>query len=119
MSFITKSNTPLPSIDKSKLISPDEVVAGHPKLLKLSKIPTLSVKLARDSYFGKEVMVCCTVRGLSGFHALPVQPLKDLKRYLLQICVPSLTTTLEFEAVWKNCIEGIGQACKALRASKP
>jgi len=78
----------------------------------LSKIPTLSVKLAKDLYFGKEVMSCCTVCG-SGFHVLPEQALKDLKKYLLQLTVPHLITNpLEFELVWKNCIESIGKLAK-------
>ena len=114
---VTAEKPPMPLINKSRLLTPDEVVGRHPKLVKVSNIPRLSVKLAKDSFFGTEVMAVCTVRGLGNFHGLPET---ELKQYLMSLCVPRLLTSrIEFEQTWKNCIESIGQACKAARAKKP
>ena len=117
---VTTSKGPLPQINKFKLSSPEDVVKMHPKLVKLSKIPTLSVKLAKEAYFGKDIMAVCTVRGLGNYHALPETELKELKMYLRRLCIPRLVTNhVEFEQTWKVCTESIGQACKALRTQKP
>ena len=110
---------PLPAINKSQVLKPDQVVAMHPNLVRVSCIPRLSVKLAKGSFFGTELMAACTVRGLGKFHALPKFELKQLKQFLSTLCVPRLLTTqIEFEQIWKNCVESIGQACKAARAKK-
>ena len=75
------SKKPLPEIDYEKLSSPEEIVNKHSKLLKVSKIPTLAVKLAKGSFFGNNIMVSCTVRGLGSYHALPQGQLKKLKSF--------------------------------------
>lgn len=111
-----KENNPLPEIDYASLISPQEVVEKHPKLLKASKIPTLAVKLAREAYFGPSVMKHCTVRGTSGLHALPEKGLCDLKLFLKKLSLPRfVSNNIDFESIWKSCIESIGQACKNYR----
>ena len=112
---IKKAN-PLPTINDAELIDPHQVIAKYPKLLSVTKVPTLAVKLAKESFFGKEIMACCTVRGTGQYHALPETKLKQLKEFLLKLCVPrNIPTTLEFEVVWKGCTEAIGQACKSQR----
>ena len=50
------------------------------------------------------------------FFALPVEELKELKTLVFQQCM-GLTST-EFEAVWKDCVQAIGQACKRAREMK-
>ena len=44
-----KEKKPLPEIDKSKLISPQEVVDKYPQFLNWSKMSTLAVKLSKES----------------------------------------------------------------------
>eukprot|EP00731_Ephydatia_muelleri_P018363 Em0011g403a len=48
--------------------------------------------------------------------ALPVEELKELKTLVFQQCM-GLTST-EFEAVWKDYVQAIGQACKRARERK-
>ena len=106
-------------IDKSKLISPQEVVDKHPQFLNWSKMSTLAVKLSKESYFGNELMSLCTVKGTGKFHALPEPLMKEFKVFLLELSVPRcVPTRLEFEVLWKDCVEAIGQACKNLRTCK-
>lgn len=114
-----KDSKPLPPISRSALVPPQSVVEQNPKLLFASKIPTLSVKLAKESYFTKDIMVLCTVRGVGSFHALPETELQKLRAFLQNVYVSrQIGTKLEFESVWKNCTEAIGQACKALRRAR-
>ena len=111
-----KKANPLPQINKESLLKPEDVVEKYSQFLTFSKIPTLAVRLAKESYFGKSIMARCTVRGAGKFHALPEKELKDMKFFLMKICVPRYTSShTEFEVLWKNCTEAIGQACKSMR----
>ena len=56
----TKENTALPPINCDSLINPQVVVDKNPKMLRQSQIPKLSIRLAQEAYFGKEVMSFCT-----------------------------------------------------------
>ena len=58
-------NSYLPSsvINKQKLKSASEVIVRYPKLLSPSSIGTLAAKLAREAYFGEDVLAKCTVSG--------------------------------------------------------
>ena len=116
--LLDKEQNPLPSIDKSTLVQPMEVLEKYPKLICLSKIPTLAVRLSKEAYFGKSIMAKCTVRGTGSYHALPEEELTEIKGFLFGLCHPRMTTTrCEFENTWKSCVDSIGQACKALRTS--
>ena len=106
----------LPAIDISKLLLPDEVTAKYPKLLVKGKLSRLAVRLAQESFFGKDVMRCCTVKGNGDYHALPAGELVKLKNFMISLCVPRyFTSNASFEITWKTCIESIGQSCKGLR----
>lgn len=114
-----KEDNLLPDINKSALVTPKEVVEKYPKLMVLSKIPTLAVCLSKEAYFGKDIMALCTVRGTGQYHALPSDELWKLNTFLLQLCHPRIIGThTEFENSWKACVEAVGQACKALRRPK-
>ena len=114
-----KEENPLPTIDRSALLTPEEVVEKYPKLLTPSKIPTLAVRLSKEAYFGKEIMALCTVRGTGTYHALPDKELAQLKTFLYEQCHPRFTSTrVEFENMWRACIESVGQSCKGLRKPK-
>lgn len=111
-----KENDPLPSIDYEEMLSPHVVVDKYPKLLQASKLPTLAVRLAKQAYFGKQIMKRCTVRGTGKLHALLPNELANMKEFLKKLEMPSITSSfVEFENLWKNCTESIGQACKDYR----
>ena len=111
-----KEDSPLPEFDASKLVEPEVVIEKYPKLMTVSKIPTLAVRLSKEAYFGKDIMALCTVRGTGAYHALPKEELSKLKMFLFHQCHPRLIGThLDFENTWKASIEAIGQACKSLR----
>ena len=74
----------------------------------------LSVKLAREAFFGVELMGKCTVAGQRGFDSLPEAQLYNLKLYLVQLF--PLLNHAEFEDKWKDCLISIGQACKSIRS---
>ena len=54
---------PSTAVVKQKLLSPAVVIAKYAELLVANKAPTLAMKLAREAYFGEEVMAQCTVMG--------------------------------------------------------
>ena len=111
-----KENNVLPDINYSTLSSPDSVVKKYPSLLKSSRIPTLALKLAKEAYFGPEVMKHCTVKGNSGFYALPEEELASLKKYIFKLALPRyVSNRYEFEQLWKECTNSIGQGCKHSR----
>ena len=114
-----KKANPLPQINKAELLKPEDAVDKYSRFLTLSKIPTLVVYLAKESYFGKPIMVRCTVRGTSQFHGLPEEALKQTKYFVMKLCVARYTPMqIEFKMTWKSCIEAIGQAFKSLRGYK-
>jgi len=107
----------LPPIDKSKLISPELVVENYPKLVDKKKITRLAIRLAQESFFGKEIMALCTVRGNGDFHALSKEALSQLKSFMISVSVPRFfTNCISFESTCKMCIESIRQLCKGLRS---
>ena len=113
---MSKIETPLPPIQYDDLIKPQEVVMKYPTLLSASKIPTLAVRLAKEAYFGKYVMSFCTFRGIGSCHALPETEVKQMKGFLYQLCVPKyVTSKIEFECLYKKCVESVGQSCSYLR----
>ena len=112
----TKENMALPPINHAALLSPKVVVEKYPKLLVCSKLPTLAVKLAKEAYFGPEVMNYCTFHGVGSHHALPPAEVKKMKEFLFKISFPDVVTSrVEFEDTWTRCIESVGQKCKKLR----
>ena len=100
--------------EKDDEILPPYIVAEkYHDLKSLSRISTLAVKLARESYFGTKIMEACTVRGARGEPPLPQDKLLELKNFLEHM-FPKCTK-VEFEEKWKCCLDAIGQACKTLR----
>ena len=107
----------LPPIHRSQLIPPEEVLQKYPKYLKKDKLTRLAVRLAQESYFGKEIMVLCTVQGNSDLHALPADALRQLKSFLISVTAPRYyPDRIAFETLWKSCSNSIGQSCKNLRS---
>ena len=114
---ILKVCNPLPSsaIQKEKLKPPSEVISSFPKLRGENKAGTLAVKLARLAFFGDEVLVQCTPGGGRGVPGLPIAELNLLKEAMFGQFSQYWGNPSEFEGVWNNCFNAIGQACKRLR----
>ena len=64
---------PSPEINQAKLLSTDLVVNKYAKLKGPSMAGALSVKLAKESVFGTEILTKCTVRGCKELPALPTE----------------------------------------------
>ena len=103
------------SRDADELLPADVVIGKYPKLCNPSKIPTLGVKLALESFFGRSVLVRCTPKGCRDLPGLPTTELGKLKQTLFDLMPQFWATPSEFEVVWMRCEECIGQACKRLR----
>lgn len=111
-----QEKVPLPPIDKSTLIDPQDVVEKYRVYLKRSRLTRLAVRLAKEAYFGEKVMEKCTVQGIRHYNALPRSELNDLKKFMLDLSLPRFVDTRgAFEILWKDCVISIGQACKNLR----
>lgn len=114
--IVSKNSLSSAEIKKNKLIPVEKVLALYPKMKNESKVGTLSVKLARQAFFGDHVMKQCTVQGVRDFPGLPSSELGELKQTIFQLFPHYWSNPSEFESVWSTCIESIGQACKRLRS---
>ena len=109
---------PLPPIDQSRLLTPGQVVDKYPQLITHKRITRFAVRLAQEAYFGRDVMMCCTMKGSGQYHAIPPVELSQLKKFLHGVCVPRLyQSRVEWERTWKDCWDSIGQSCKNLRGT--
>ena len=109
---------PLPPIPND-LKTPVQVLAKFPKLRGVTKVGQLSVKLAREAFFGTDIMRHCTVYGCGSCHPLPHKELLELKAVIKDV-FKFTHTEEEFELLWKNsCEAAIGHACSSLRREKP
>ena len=110
---------PSEGIPKDKLATPQAVLQKYRKLRGDALAGSLAVKLARESYFGQEVMQKCTVRGNRGLPGLPYTELCQLKQTVFSVFLQYWPNPVEFEPVWVKCSTAIGQACKAIRCKLP
>ena len=98
-----------PARAQCQLKSAADVIGANSKLLQsVAKAGRLAVKLARDSYFGEDVMRVNTVSGL------PKDKLKEIKARLYEVY--RFDNLVEFEPLWQKCLIAIGKACQGLRA---
>ena len=109
---------PLSEIPTHQLRICDDVIAQHRKLINDDCVGTLCQILAKEAIFGKDVMERCTVTGRGGTHALPFQPMNDLKAKMFQLLPRYHSAPEQFEPVWKKCMVAIEQACGRLRRDK-
>ena len=85
----------------SQLRSAADVIGTNSKLLQsVTKAGRLAVKLARDSYFGEDVMCTSTVSGLDK------DKLKEIKARLYEVY--PFDNLVEFEPLWQKCLIAIG-----------
>ena len=97
------------------LLPVQEVLDRNKNLVRVSRAGKLSVKLAKEAFFGEEVMRQCTPLGMRGLPALPKEELACLKTTLIGLFPAYRRNPAEFEEVWESCIVSIQQACKRLR----
>lgn len=62
-----RNHLPSTEIEASNLRPPELTVKLHPNLLLESRLHTLALKLAMESYFGTKIMARCTVMGSTSF----------------------------------------------------
>ena len=103
------------SIKKAKLIPVAQCLDTYSKLQTESKVTVLAVKLAREAFFGPNVMMQCTTMGHGRFPGLPSKELNDLKQTIFSLFPKYWSSPAIFEGLWRNCAESVGQACKRLR----
>ena len=117
----SEANAMLPAdsltVGKSKenLITPSEVITKYPRLRGDGKMGELATKLARECFFGKELMRQSTVLGFKDFPALPADDVKALKKTILSVCPEYHCNPHGFESLWKKCVDAINHACSKLR----
>ena len=75
----------------------------------------LATKLARESFFGKELMRTSTVMGFKDLQALPADRVHALKETIMSVCPDYHSNPHGFEGVWRKCIDAINHACSKLR----
>lgn len=93
----------------------NDVIEQNHKLANQSKVSTLAVKIARDAVFGPKLMRQCTPLGVRDLPGLPRAELYELKKTIYEL-FPALAKSPEnFEPIWSQCVDAIGQACKRMR----
>ena len=100
----TANNLPSCSIDKSSLVPPEDVIWKYPKLKGESKAGKLAVKLAKEAFFGDEILIQCAVSGCRDLPALPVQKLTELKQMILMQFPKFWNSPQEFEQLWTRLV---------------
>ena len=97
--------------------SPEAVIAKYPKLRGDKKMGALAVALARECYFGKEIMRGATVSGRGpGTFPLPTDSMKELQRVILSLCPSYQNDTIGFrDNIWNKCRDAINHACSSYR----
>ena len=100
----------------ASLIQPEDLLLKYPKLNNLSRIGALSAKLAREVYFGKNIMSKCTVYGCRDRPPLPKAQLEKMKIFLMNHF--KFSSTPEFENHWRFCVEAVNHSCSAVRKAE-
>jgi hypothetical protein len=107
------------SIITSQLTPVESALQRYSSWLIDSKFSALAIKLAREVFFGDNVLRQCTPRGLGDFPALPHDVLNKLKMTLLDAFPVYWSKPDAFELIWATAMEAIGQQCKRLRKKNP
>ena len=96
-----------PAHAQCQLKSAADVIGANSNLLQsVTKAGRLAVKLARDSYFGRDACEYC-VRTAEGQIEKITARLYKVYRF---------DNLVEFEPLWQKCLIAIGKACQGLRA---
>ena len=76
---------------------------------------TMAVALARDAFFGEDIMRQCTAKGHREKPGLPLAELMELKEEINRLYPRFIRSQTEFEAKWVKICEALSQACKRMR----
>ena len=115
----TSRRLPSAAINKSLLSSVDDVLRKNENIVgREGKMGTLTVLLARECFFGDDVMVQCTTHGYGGKPGLPIAELMELKAVIRRSYPKYNITANDFEIAWTKCAEAVSQGCNRLRAKK-
>ena len=82
---------------------------------KKGRMATMAVVLAREVFFGEELMSKCTTKGYGDRPRLPVTELIKLKKEIYRLYPNFWNNPVAFEERWTKCCEAISQACKRAR----
>jgi hypothetical protein len=82
------------------------------------KMTTLAVALAREAFFGEDVMARCTAKGYGGKPGLPHKEMMLLKEEVRRLYPNYWNSPHVFEEKWNKCSEQISQACNRVRAKR-
>jgi len=106
----------LPSslILKHKLKSVEKVLSENQKYISLKDADTLCQDLAREAFFGKDVMEQCTPEGKYSV-GLPRAELMSLKATMFNLFPKYRTCPTQFKAIWKTCVKSIKNSCWHIR----
>lgn len=117
----TYVNYCLPSdeILKDNLKCVEDVLRGCEELKCVEKASTLAQKLAREAFFGEDVMKRCTPGGTKDFPALPKEEMFSLKKEVFLQLPQFWQSPANFEKIWKTkCWPAVEQACRRLRRKR-
>jgi len=92
-----------------------EVIEKNKTFKNENKAPTLAMRIARDAMFGEKLMKKCTSLGCRDLPGLPRRELYQLKTTIFHMFPQYWEVQKQFEPLWSNCIDSIGQACKHFR----
>ena len=109
---------PSSEINKEGLQTTDTFFRCHRNLKGESKAGILAVRLAREVYFGTQVMSRCTVSGLHELPGLPIEELSELKHTVFLQFPQFWQKAVEFEPLWSKCCDAINLSCKKLKQGK-
>ncbi len=95
---------PSSEIDKSKLMSLDEFMSIHSSVIKRCKygIYFWCRLLARQVFFGSDVLKRCTAYGHHKWPGLPIQELNECKQAVMNCCPALWNDPNEFEKQWNK-----------------
>ena len=71
--------------------------------------------LAKEVFFGEEVMLQCTTKGYGDKPGLPTVELMELKEEMRRLYPYFMHSPAEFEEKWVKICDALSQACKRLR----
>ena len=76
---------------------------------------TLTNILARECFFGEDVMSKCTTHGYGGKPGLLYSELMELKNVIRRSYPKYHYAAHDFELAWSKCAEALSQGCNRLR----
>ena len=115
-SKVLENTLPSSEIRKDKLSLPSAVLTKYNKLK--CRAPTLAMHLAREAFFGEDVMERCTPNGNRDLPGLPRDELYQLKIEMFRLFPKYWAAPQGFEALWATCMTSIEQCCKRIRLAR-